>query len=203
LAAYFQSNDESMRWRVLSPADYIARVLEVGTSCDGIFGARIMWSYFDDFICSLRHLAGCRQLAVPDLLPSVFPNLHYIWVTRRNKVQQAVSLWKAFQRRARKQDEPSPPKRERALHFEVIDRLAQQIVADEADWWRYFDACGIQPFTVVYEDMVGVTGLTAHDVLHYLHIPIPDTHQLKQEHRADALANSSPLRGVAFEMKRA
>jgi trehalose 2-sulfotransferase len=199
LAAYFQSNYESARWSVLSPADYIERVLEVGTSCNGMFGARIMWNYFDDFMCSLRCLTGCRDIAVRDLLASVFPNLHYIWVTRRNKVRQAVSLWKASHRQTWKQDEPSLPKSELTLHFEVIDRLAQQIVADEADWWRYFDACGFQPFTVVYEDMIGAAELTAHDVLRYLKIPIPDAHQLKQEHRAGVLANSHPLRDVVGE----
>jgi LPS sulfotransferase NodH len=168
-----------------------------------MFGARIMWSYFDDFIRGLRCLTGCHEMAVRDLLASVFPNLHYIWVTRRNKVRQAVSLWKASQRETWKQDEPSLPRSELTLHFEAIDRLAQQIVADEADWWRYFEACGIQPFTVVYENMLGAPELTAHDVLHYLHIPIPDTHQFKQTHRTGALPNRRPLRGISLEMKRA
>jgi LPS sulfotransferase NodH len=41
--------------------------------------------------------------------------------------------------------------------------------------------------------------LTTQDVLCYLQIPIPDTHQLKQEHQASVLANSRPLRGVVCE----
>ena len=173
LARYPQPGDEPGHWRVLTVADYITRVLEVGTSYNGVFGAAVMWSYFDEFICSLRHSAARREMGVLDLLPTVFPNLHYIWVTRRNKVQQAVAMWNSFQRQVWRQDEPTSPKREAALHFEMIDRLAQQIVADETDWRRYFDTCGIQPFTVVYEDMVGAVELTAQDVLRYLQIPIP------------------------------
>jgi trehalose 2-sulfotransferase len=180
LAANLQSGDELPCWRGIRPADYIAHVLEVGTSCDGMFGAKVMWSYFDDFICGLRHIAGCREMAIPDLLPAVFPNLHYIWVTRRNKVQQAVSIWKASQRRAWKQNEPSLPKSDLASHFEEIDRLAQQIVADETDWWRYFDACGIKPFTVVYENMLKASESTTRDILHYLQVPISEHSMLDQ-----------------------
>ena len=58
--------------------------------------------------------------------PTVFPNLQYIWITRRNKVQQAVAMWNSFQRQVWRQDEPTSPKREAALHFEMIDRLAQR-----------------------------------------------------------------------------
>ncbi len=51
----------------------------------------------------IRHRAalgasrGRQRLAVRDLAPSVFPNLRYLTVTRRDKVRQAVSLWRALQ----------------------------------------------------------------------------------------------------------
>ena len=49
------------------------------------------------------------------------------------------------------------------------------------------------------EDMVGEVELTTQNVLYYLHIPIPDTHQFKQDHSASVLANSRPLRSVVCE----
>ena len=155
-----------------SYADYLMSVLEEGTSPNGVFGAKIMWDYFDDFICGLRHIPVYRDSPVRDLLPTVFPDLHYIWVTRRNKVQQAVSLWEAFQRRTWKLT--GPPVRKLRFHFEVIDRLAQKIVSDEADWWRFFDACSIQPLIVVYEELVRAYEVTVRNVLQYLQIPIPE-----------------------------
>jgi LPS sulfotransferase NodH len=172
LLAYSHSSGEPLHDETLSPTDYLTQVFEASTSSNGVFGATVMWSYFDDFICSLRRIAAYREMAIPDLLPTVFPNLHYIWVTRRNKVQQAVSLWKTLQRQTWEQDENLlPPKRNIALHFQTIDRLAQQIVADEVDWWRFFDACAIQPFTVIYEEMVEDVGSAVEDVLGYLQLP--------------------------------
>ena len=152
--------------------EYLSRVLIVGSSPNGVFGAKIMWSYFDDFICGLRQIPIYKEMPVRDLLPGVFPNLHYIWVTRRDKVQQAISFWQAFQRRTQHFNGLGP--RNLVFNFEVIDHLLQQIMADELDWLRYFDVCGIEPFTVVYEDLVEAYERTARNVLEHLQIAIPD-----------------------------
>ena len=151
---------------------YLAGVIEEGTSFNGIFGAKVMWDYFDDFVSSLRLIPSYSQMPVSDLLPTIFPNLHYIWMTRRNKVQHAIALWRALQRRMWMLDESLPPRREPMFHFEVIDRLVQQIVTIEEDWWKFFDACNIEPFTVVYEELANGIEATICDVLQYLHIPI-------------------------------
>ena len=151
--------------------EYLARVLIVGTSPNGVFGAKILWSYFDDFLCGLRQIPSYKEMPVRELLPTVFPNLHYIWITRRNKVQQAISFWQAFQRRTWHFNGSSP--RDLVFNFEVIDHLLQQIMADELDWLRYFDVCGIEPFTVVYEDLVDAYEDTIRNVLEHLQIAVP------------------------------
>ena len=57
-----------------------------------------MWGYFNGFVTGLRWaVPGRQRLAVSELAPSVFPNLRYLSVTRRDKVRQAVSLWRALQ----------------------------------------------------------------------------------------------------------
>jgi trehalose 2-sulfotransferase len=84
-------------WGVSSYADYIARVIKEGTSSNGVFGAKMMWAHFDDFVGKLRSIPGYERLPVPELLSTVFPNLHYIWITRSDKVRQAVSYAKAIQ----------------------------------------------------------------------------------------------------------
>jgi len=84
-------------WGVSSYADYLVRVIKEGTSSNGVFGAKIMWAYVDDFVGKLRSIPGYERLPVPELLSTVFPNLHYIWITRSDKVRQAVSYEKAIQ----------------------------------------------------------------------------------------------------------
>ena len=185
-------------WGTSNYADYLARVIEQGTTPNGVFGAKLMWGYFDDFICHLRQISSCRDMAVPDLLSTTFPNLHYIWVTRQDKVRQAVSLWKAIQTSTWRMEEsslskdsslPSPGKL--IFHFEAIDHLVQRIVAHEVAWRQYFDACKVQPFTVVYEELTVAYEATALNILRYLQVPIPENltfAERRMKRQADALS---------------
>ena len=201
LGDYFRLDDgptELELWGTSSYADYLARVIEQNTTSNGVFGAKLMWGYFDDFISHLRQISGRREMAVPDLLSTIFPNLHYIWVTRQDKVRQAVSLWKAIQTSTWRLDESalskdqSPlPQRKLIFHFEAIDHLVQQIVAHEIAWRQYFDTYGIQPFTVVYEELTAAYEATALNILRYLHIPIPENlmfSERRMKRQADALS---------------
>jgi LPS sulfotransferase NodH len=141
-----------------------------------------MWGYFESLLSNLTRIPQYRDLgdlAVPDLLPTVFPNLHYIWLTRRDKVGQAVSLWKAIQTWTWKQEGASSTgsqlsPRQPIFHFGAIDHLVQQIKADEVCWQQYFKSNGIQPFPVAYEELTAAYGETVGKILHYLDIPLPE-----------------------------
>ena len=50
--------------------------------------------YLGDTLCPPPERRG---LSLAEHLDSLFPNLRYVWVTRRDKVRQAVSLVKARQ----------------------------------------------------------------------------------------------------------
>lgn len=162
-----------------SYADYLARVMTEGTTPNGVFGAKVMWGYFEGLLSNLTHIPQYRDLAVPDLLPTIFPNLHYIWVIRRDKVGQAISLWKAIQTWTWKHEGVSSSAselstRQMIFHFGAIDHLVQQIETDEANWQQYFNSNGIQPLTVVYEELAGAYEETAQKILRYLNIPAPE-----------------------------
>ena len=68
-------------------------------------------------------------------------------------------------------DDTHPSRIGSAFYSEMIDRLVQQIVTKEEDWWKFFDACHIEPFTVVYEELAHGFESTLCDVLRYLQIP--------------------------------
>ncbi|MFL5661688.1 MAG: Stf0 family sulfotransferase [Ktedonobacteraceae bacterium] len=154
---------------------YLAQVIEEGTTPNGVFGAKVMWGYLDDFISNLRGIPGYQELPAPDLLSTIFPNLCYIWATRRNKVRQAVSLWRAIQTWTWKQEETDGAHlvaQELLFNFAAIDHLVQQIEAHEAEWQNYFATHDIQPFIVVYEELTEAYEQTALDILYYLRIPL-------------------------------
>jgi trehalose 2-sulfotransferase len=130
------------RWENTSYENYLAWVLKQGTTANGVFGAKVMWGYFRDFVSKLQSIPAYADMTPPTLLSAAFPNLHYIWITRRDKVRQGVSHWKAIQTQiwAKSKEEQPVPSKEPEFNFEAIDALTQEIVRHEAAWQHYFDA---------------------------------------------------------------
>lgn len=158
---------------------YLAQVLREGTTPNGVFGAKVMWGYFGDFLAHLHDIPTYAQLPVPELLATIFPNLHYLQVTRMDKVRQAVSLWKAIQTWTWREDEAAnapgfsgPCVDEPRFHFEAIDHLHQQIMAHEQAWQEYFSSNGIHPYCVLYEELAAHIEESVLPILHFLGIPL-------------------------------
>jgi LPS sulfotransferase NodH len=146
-------------------------VLEAGTTANGVFGAKTLWGQFR----ALCEHPECASLPLPDLMPALFPNPRYIWLTRRDKVRQAISWWRARETEQwhRHAGEPVEPVEELPFDFEQIDGRARKIIVHESLWQEYFQTCGVVPFTVVYEDLVADYEATTRRVLEYLAIPAP------------------------------
>ena len=161
-----------------------------GTTPNGVFGAKLMWGYFGDFVSLLREIPAYRELPIQDLLPGAFPDLRYVRVVRANKVRQAVSLWKAVQTATWRQeksangaggqiaDSANPDSAETSgprlkFHFHAIEHLLDQILANEACWDAFFEHCRIKPYVVVYEDFVEKYEETAAGVLEHIGVEVP------------------------------
>jgi len=176
---YFLPSNEPAwqgRWNTSTYAEYLSEAIKQDTTPNGVFGAKIMWGYFDDFASKLRQLPGFEVPSNHALMTNVFPNLHYIWIRRRDKVRQAISHAKARQTNTwRLETEVASLSRdEPTFFFEQIDYMVREIEAHEAAWQRYFAESGIQPLVVVYEDLVLKYEETAIQILNYLNIPSLD-----------------------------
>ncbi len=120
------------------------------------------------------------QAQPQELLADIFPNLHYIWLTRRNKIRQAVSLRRALQTRVwisfrtRENVEPRP------AFYDVakIHRSLQYLLMQEAEWQEFFTGAKVTPLTVVYEDFVNEQEQTIARVLDFLGVERPDALRL-------------------------
>ncbi|HEY5004874.1 MAG TPA: Stf0 family sulfotransferase [Ktedonobacteraceae bacterium] len=161
-----------------SYADYLTHVLEEGTTPNGVFGAKLMWGYLEDFLLYLRDIPAYKDLPVPQLFATIFPNLHYIHISRRDKVRQAISLWRAIQSWSWRQERgsdgtPPRPARELVFNYAAIDHLVQRTLAHEEAWKNYFTENAIQPCYVVYEELVETYEKTTLHILQYLNIPLP------------------------------
>jgi trehalose 2-sulfotransferase len=142
------------------PGDPIPRALAEGTTDNGVFAAKLMWTHLLD-------LAGrLGQPADAALLHERFPDPRYVHVTRRDKIAQAVSLWRAVQTRAWRAGEVTESGNA-VYHAGAIGYLAGQL-SDHDDAWRlWFAANRIEPLTIVYEELAADTnGVTAEVIDH-------------------------------------
>ncbi|HEY0390293.1 MAG TPA: Stf0 family sulfotransferase [Solirubrobacterales bacterium] len=150
---------------------YLEWAFETGTTPNGVFGAKLMWGYFGDFVSLLRNVPSYRDLALADLLPEVFPDLTFVRVIRANKLRQAVSLWKAVQTATWREDQAkakatsveedgSPPYKsfieehrpQLRFHYRAIGHLLDQILVEEASWDAFFEHSRIKPVRILYEN---------------------------------------------------
>ena len=142
-------------------ADPIPAALAAGTTPNGVFGAKLMWTHLLDLADRLGRPADAA-------LPSDrFPDPSYVHVTRGDKVAQAVSLWRAVQTRAWRAGDVKE-EGSAVYHGGAIGHLATQLAEQDEAWRGWFAANGIRPLTIAYEDLAGDAEATTASVLDHL-----------------------------------
>jgi LPS sulfotransferase NodH len=193
--------DHRARYGVATYADVLDRVLELGSTPNGVFGLKVSTGggYFASVIELVRHVPEYSGAGRPDpeVMAAAFPGLRYVWLTRRDKVRQAVSWWKAAQtnrwQRYRDEAEPAGQGAAPEFVFEAVDQLVQEAVAREAAWQRYFTEGGIRPLTLVYEDFVRAPEEAVGGVLDFLGVaapPEPGLERARHVKQADATSEA-------------
>src|ERR1700759_3004192 len=160
-----EQTPRSPLWSRAAYDRYLEWTFEAGTTPNGVFGAKLMWGYFGDFVSLVRNIPAYRDVPLAELLPTVFPNLTFVRVVRANKVRQAVSLWKAVQTATWRQegesdpfaavpqdsdvppyksflDEPLPALR---FNYSATSHRLSKILRDEARWAAFFEHVRIKP----------------------------------------------------------
>ncbi len=178
----------SPHWSRTAYDRYVEWAQEAGTTENGVFGAKLMWGYFGDFVSLLRNVPDYRDVPLAELLPEAFPGLQFVRVVRANKVRQAVSLWKAVQTATWRQDEGaaagngSPPyqsfveqhRPNLRFHYGAIAHLLDQVMRDEAAWDAFFEHTRIKPTLVLYENFAADYVESTLNLLDRLGLEAPD-----------------------------
>jgi LPS sulfotransferase NodH len=125
-------------------SDRFPAALERGTTPNGAFGAKLMWTHLLDLAERLE------RPAEPALLAERLPELHFVHVSRGDKVAQAVSLWRAVQTRAWRAGDVKE-EGVAVYHGGAIGHLVAQLTEQDEAWRSWFAANGIEPLTIAYE----------------------------------------------------
>ena len=127
------------RFKTASPADYITTLLARRTSRNGVFGMKAHFHHFEAFLKD--H---------PALLDVLAPTT-YIYITRHDKIAQAVSMAKALQTDAWTSRMEEGPKPTVIYDREMIAHCLADIEQQDLTWRRWFEAHGVTPFQVTYD----------------------------------------------------
>jgi trehalose 2-sulfotransferase len=163
------------RWGAPSRAAYVQNVLRRNTAANGVFGTVVMWSYFERMLEMLREIPEYKDLSGAQLLAAVFCKPKYIWMRRRNHVEQAVSWAMACQTGiwTQKAEKTSQPRAIPKFDFKVIDEWCNRIAAHDDGWANYFRENQIEPLILFYEDVVASHRTAAERVVEFLELPFP------------------------------
>ena len=176
---FCQVGDERLslaQWGETSEIEqYLEWLFDDRSTPNGVFGAKIMLNHFRQLGARLETRPGRAQVNPHARLRSVFPNLRYVWIRRRDKLRQAISWVRAKHTNHWRQQDgdlglsfPKP-----RFDRNQIERQREEIETQEAEWQAFFDASGVEPVVVWYEDLAGSYEATARRVLKQLGITIP------------------------------
>jgi LPS sulfotransferase NodH len=141
-------------WGTTTDEEYLRGVLAVGTTPNGVFAAKVMWTVFSDEL-------------VERLPPAVF-----VWLRREDEVAQAVSFWRAVESgRWHAWDGPGG-----RAHFDrgAIAHLLAEIREQNGSWAAWFAAHGVAPLELWYERLADDPDGEARRVLELLGVDGPE-----------------------------
>lgn len=130
-----------LRFGATTPEEYFIKLLERRTSRNGIFGMKAHGHHFE------AALTWC-----PSMLKILAP-VTFIYINRRDRVAQAVSMAKAMQTNAWISFDSATGKNVR-YDADFITQCMDDVERQRSSWWRWFETNGVTPFVVTYEDML-------------------------------------------------
>lgn len=132
-----------------------AQAIADGTTPNGIFGTKLMWIYFRDFV-RLARRDGRHTTPPCEVACEIFPNLsQYIFLRREDTLKQAISLWKALQTwQWRRGEDEAQIAHDLRYNRAAIRHLKSRIEEHNSAWTSFFACCNITPTNVVYEAFI-------------------------------------------------
>ncbi len=129
------------RLKTSSRSDYIAKLLALRTSRNGVFGMKAHFHHFEAFLKEY-----------PALLEVLSP-ITFIYISRQDKIAQAVSMAKALQTGQWTSRMEAGPGARLQYDFATIANCLNDIARQDQDWRGWFEAHGVTPHQVTYDDL--------------------------------------------------
>jgi trehalose 2-sulfotransferase len=168
---YWENGRLARQHGVTSRDEFLSLVYRLGSTPNGVFGAKMLWRYVPLVLAGFREMPRFAGMTDPEIFSAAFPGLKVIHLTRRDRLRQAVSWHRAVEDGVWWQDDSTtaPPGPQPEYQFEVIAGMVRLIAEGERSWRALYSTLGVTPFEVVYEDLLtdegyhaAVQGILAH-----------------------------------------
>ena len=168
------------RFRIPAGASYIDHLEQATRTPNGVFGFKLHWHQMPALS---RRLLETRPVSESlsnrplfEMLRERFPDIKFIWLTRRNKVAQAISYYRASETnvwRAWNDERPMPTATDTEPEYNRagIERHLRMVNNMDAGWRRFFVTHKIPALILLYEDFVAAYARTIQTSLTYLGLP--------------------------------
>jgi trehalose 2-sulfotransferase len=160
----------------VSYSSYMRAAIAVGSTGNGVFGARVMWGTMGEVVGKLRVANGHPLAPDVEVLEQVLGRTRFVHLQRRDVVAQAVSWARAEQSGYWQGGDEISPGWRPSFDFDEVDAYVNEITVHNAAWHDWFEACGIVPFQASYEEMVADMAGTTSAILKFLGVELPAGH---------------------------
>ena len=151
--------------------DYLVRESARRARGTSTLGYKLHRDQVEVFLYLLRLRRGLRGASDGEVVAAVFPRPRYVFMTRDDRLAQAVSWWKSMTT-GQWIDGESPQGEARFDAAGIAGRL-RQIDAHNQAWCDWFAGNRIEPLAVTYEALVADPTGEARRILEFVGVDVP------------------------------
>src|SRR5687767_8723340 len=148
------------RWGGESVDDYLSALRAKKTGPNGTFGFK-------------AHFFQLIEAFPGGSLEAAFPGLRHVYITRDDRLRQAISWARAAQTHRWSSDQVVYVERPEVFRREQIDRMMAGIAERERRWESWFAERGAEPLRITYEELVARPDETVEAVLDHIGVENP------------------------------
>ena len=189
-----EQTPRSPLWSRAAYDRYLEWAFEAGTTPNGVFGAKLMWGYFGDFVSLVRNIPGLPRRAAGRAPPRPSsPTSPSSASSAPTRCARRSRSGRRCRRRPGARTRPARPRsrsRTTALRPTAPSSrstarscasttgrsttCSQQLLIEEASWDAFFEHSGIKPILVLYENFAADYETSTLNLLERLELSPPD-----------------------------
>ena len=146
--------ENTEEWSVRNRRQYVKQMLDT-TTPNGVFSIKVHWHHMNNLRAHLQPRERPWRRRQQNPFVYLAPRLHFVFLSRRDKVRQAVSYQRAMitRRWHAHLGEPAPDDvLPHQIDVATLRSVVQTLHECEGHWKDLFERVGIKPLELFYED---------------------------------------------------